>query len=60
MRVRIKDGIVIEILQPISGFALEDCFHPDLLLNTVEVDSDVTIGSPWPPIDQITESPVSP
>jgi hypothetical protein len=57
MRVRIQNGIIVEILQPISGFAIEDCFHPDLLLNTVDTTSDVVIGSPWPPETQPESQP---
>ena len=41
---RIHDGVVIEVLKPIDGFDIEDCFHPDILANTVPVGDDVQLG----------------
>jgi hypothetical protein len=29
---------------PIDGFALEDCFHPDILAQCVSVNDDVEAG----------------
>ena len=44
MRARIKDNVVIEILRPVGGFAIEDCFHPDVLAGSVPCDANTQIG----------------
>lgn len=44
MRARIKDGVVIEILRSVDGFAIEQCFHPDILAGSVPCDGDTQIG----------------
>jgi hypothetical protein len=41
---RITDGIVGDVIVPIDGFRIEDCFHPDLLAQYVSVDDDVQPG----------------
>lgn len=41
---RINNGTVIEVLKPISGFDITDCFHPDILAGCVEVADDVQQG----------------
>ena len=41
---RINDGTVIEVLKPIDGFDIVDCFHPDVLVGCVAVDDDVQAG----------------
>lgn len=41
---RIHDGVVVEFLAPLEGFALEDCFPADLLGECVEAADTVEIG----------------
>lgn len=48
MRARIVDGVVIEILRSVNGFAIEDCFHPDVLAGTVPCDGNTKIGDTLP------------
>lgn len=44
MKARLNGNKVIEILTPISGFAIEDCFHPLILVNCCDVADDVQVG----------------
>jgi hypothetical protein len=41
---RIIDGAVTEVLKPISGFDIADCFHPDVLIGCVPCGDDVQPG----------------
>lgn len=41
---RITDGVVGDVIVPIDGFKIEECFHPDLLAQYVAVDGDVQPG----------------
>lgn len=41
---RITDGVVGDVIVPIQGFRIEECFHPDLLAQYVVVDDDVQPG----------------
>lgn len=41
---RIEAGIVIEILKPVDGFDVVDCFHPDLIAASVPASDDVQVG----------------
>ena len=49
MKARIQDGYVVEILAPIPGFTIDQCFHADLLDKCVDV-GDLKVGDPWPPV----------
>lgn len=44
MRARIQNGVVIEIIHPVGGFAIEDCFHPEVLAGSVPCDADTQVG----------------
>jgi len=41
---RVHNNVVVEILTPVDGFSIEDCFHPDILDKTITVGSDVEQG----------------
>ncbi len=41
MKARIINGIVGEILTPIDGFSIEDCFHPQLIAMCIDVADEV-------------------
>jgi len=41
---RITGGIVGDVIVPVDGFRIEECFHPDLLAQYVAVDDDVQAG----------------
>lgn len=53
---RIFNGIVVEILTPIEGFALSECFHPSILAASVSVPDEVMPGDAWPPVEPTPES----
>lgn len=38
---RIQDNKVVEIIQPIPGFPLDQCYHPDLVKNMVGCGPEV-------------------
>jgi hypothetical protein len=44
MYARVKDNTVIEIVKPVDGFSLEQCFHADLLEGGSYVDDTVQVG----------------
>lgn len=41
---RITDGVVGDVIVPIEGFTIEECFHHDLLAQYVAVAEDVQPG----------------
>lgn len=41
---RITDGVVGDVIVPIQGFRIEECFHPDLLALYVIVADEVQPG----------------
>ena len=41
---RINDGTVVEVLKPIDGFDISDCFHTDILADCVPCGDDVQPG----------------
>lgn len=41
---RISDDTVVEILKPIAGFDIADCFHPDILAGCIACGDDVKPG----------------
>ncbi len=53
---RIVDGIVAEILTPIEGFALSQCFHPSILAACVSVPDEIMPGDAWPPAEPPAEA----
>ena len=57
MKARIHNGHVVEILTPIEGFKIEDCFHADVLDQCVDA-GDLKIGDKYPPDIQV--EPVEP
>lgn len=56
--VRVNDGIIVEVLTAHSGFSLSECFHPDILAQTIEVADDVQVGDPVPVVEAVVETPV--
>lgn len=41
---RIIDGRVDEIIVPVEGFTIEECFHPDVLAQYTSVPDDAQPG----------------
>lgn len=41
---RITDGVVGDVIVPIEGFSIEECFHPDVLAQYTTVADDVQPG----------------
>lgn len=54
--VRVNDGIIVEVLTAHSGFSLSECFHPDILAQTIQVADSVQVGDPVPV--PVVETPV--
>jgi hypothetical protein len=44
MKARVSNDVIIEILVPVAGYAIEDCFHPDILAQCIDVAEDVQVG----------------
>ena len=44
MRVRLVNQTVVEILNAVPGFSVEQCFHPDIIAASVEAPDDVETG----------------
>ena len=64
---RISDGVVIEVLKPIDGFSVADCFHPDILADCVPCGDDVQPdwivtedGFAAPEVEPVAPEPVAP
>jgi len=43
MKALLNGNKVVEILVPVSGFAIEDCFHPLILASCCDVGPEVQI-----------------
>ena len=41
---RISENTIIELLQPVPGFKVEECYHRDLLAACVQVNDDAEPG----------------
>lgn len=41
---RIIDGVVGDVIVPLEGFTIEECFHPDVLAQYTTVADDVQPG----------------
>ena len=46
---RILGNTVLEVVTPIEGFSIEQCFHPDLVKNMVSCPTDVQAGWHYKP-----------
>ena len=46
---RIQDNTVVEIVKPVEGFSIQQCFHPDLLKNIIPCSDDVQSGWAYKP-----------
>lgn len=59
MKARIVNGVVAEILVPIANFSIEDCFHPDILAQCVDVTDGMQVGDTYPPVveEVVEETP---
>ena len=50
MKARIANNIIVEILTPIPGFAIADCFHEDVLASCIDTPEGAQVG--WIKNDQ--------
>jgi hypothetical protein len=41
---RIQNNVVAEILVPVEGFTLDQCFHPTILAACEQVEDEVQVG----------------
>jgi hypothetical protein len=44
MRVRLFNQTVVEILNAVPGFSVEQCFHPDIIAASVDAPDEVQPG----------------
>lgn len=44
MLARIHNNTIVEILIPVGGFAIENCFHPLLLAECIPVPDGANVG----------------
>lgn len=44
MRVRLINQTVVEILNAVPGFSVEQCFHPDIIAASVDAPDEVQPG----------------
>lgn len=49
MKARVENNIIVEILRPIPGFSIEQCFHPLLLESVIDVPDDLQVGDTYIP-----------
>jgi hypothetical protein len=54
MKARIQNGFVVEILTPVSGFTVDQCFHPDIIAQCVDVSEGMKVGDVYPPVVEET------
>lgn len=60
MKAKIVNGKIAEILVPVDGFSLEDCFHPSVLAQCVDVADDAQVDDdyvPLVPVEPVVQSP---
>jgi hypothetical protein len=60
MKARIVNGVVAEILVPVAGFRIEDCFHPDILAQCVDATEGMKAGDAYPPVVEETTAEPEP
>ena len=41
---RIQNNVVAEILTPVEGFTLDQCFHPSVLAQCEQVENEVQVN----------------
>jgi hypothetical protein len=44
MYARVPDGVVLEIVYPIDGYSIDQCFSPEIVATLVVCDSNVQAG----------------
>ena len=67
MLARIENDTVIEVLTPIGGFKVSECFHKDLIALCVDIPNHaqvgwVLVGGEWQepaPEEPVAEDPVA-
>ena len=60
MKARIQNGFVVEILTPIASFTIDQCFHPDIIAQCVDVTEGMKVGDVYPAVveEVVVEAPV--
>lgn len=49
MKVRVVDGIIVEVLKPVTGFSIEQCFHEDILAQCEDAYGEANVGDKYDP-----------
>ena len=57
MKARIQNNKVVEILVPIAGFTIDQCFHPDILAQCVDATEGMKAGDAYTPpvVEEVVE-----
>ena len=50
MKARIENNTIVEIVKAVPGFALEQCFHPDIIAACIDIPEGASVG--WQKNDQ--------
>lgn len=53
---RILEGKVVEFLEPVPGFSLDQCFTSDIIASCAAVPDETLLGDDWPPVEAPVES----
>jgi len=60
MKARIFDGKIVELLIPVAGFSVEECFHSSILAQCVDVADDAQVDDVYVPPTPIQTSVATP
>lgn len=44
MLARISNNTIVEVLVPVDGFSIEDCFHPSILIGCIPLPEGAGVG----------------
>lgn len=61
MYAEINGNVVVNIFTPPDGFAIEDCFHPSLMFNFIDIgenENSVAVGWTYDPAEETFSAPV--
>ena len=60
MYAEINQNVVVNLFTPPEGFGIEDCFHPSLLFNFIDIgdnENGVSVGDVYDPTEETFSTP---